>query len=35
LNTFDIGFDFVETRDLNTKIYISLVDLLIFKYLCY
>ena len=35
LNTFDIGFDFVLTRDLNTKIYISLVILLLFKYLFY
>jgi len=23
-NTFDIGFDFVLTRDMNTNIYISL-----------
>ena len=31
-NTFDIRFDFVLTRDLNTNIYISLVILLLFKY---
>ena len=31
-NTFDIGFDFVLTRDLNKNIYLSLVILFLFKY---